>query len=297
MRVPYIKIHQSKAKEEIDKLKRADELLGQFKIRRDGTWVLIPVKSSSMEGEFEEIIRKRMEHVGSFEKIADFFVIRERSGWEGILQEIRDKQNPRAVFLDRGVEGQLRIRSLELIFGSGKPSGIHKENGLRYMVDLEKAYFSPRLGGLRGEITKRCIESTSSKIIVDMYAGVGPISVPLLKAGKRVISIDMNPFAVKLLSENMKLNKVHGEVLIADSNKIYGCFGGIDQIVMNNPTQPLSVTKSIIDNLESGTIIHTTYISGNIDKLEFDGAEVLERKIVHGYSPSSSLFYLRMKKK
>ena len=297
MRVPYIKIKQSRANEEIERLRRSDELLKQFKIRREGSWVMVPVRNSELEGEFEENSKKKMEHVGSFEKISDFFVIKEREGWEKVLDEIREKQNPRAIFLDKGVEGRLRIRKLELIYGKGKPTGIIKENGLRYIVDLQRAYFSPRLAGLRREITDNCLNSSDSELVVDMYAGIGPISIPLLKGGKKVLSIDVNPSAVELLSKNMRLNKVRGNMLIADSNSIFDCLEGVGEVIMNNPTQPLSVTNSIIGKMESGTVIHVTYISNKTDKIEFDGASVLERKIVHGYSPTSSLFYFRMRKK
>ncbi|MGC8562249.1 MAG: methyltransferase [Thermoplasmata archaeon] len=297
MRVPYVKIHRSEANEAIATLRKGGELLARFKIRREGDWVLIPVRSSTLEDEFEENAKKKMEHVGSFEKISDFFVIKEREGWENVLDEIKEKQDPRAIFLDKGVEGQLRIRKLELIYGTGKPNGIVKENGLRYMVDLERAYFSPRLAGLRREITENCLKSSVSGLVVDMYAGVGPISIPLLKAGKKVLSVDVNPSAIELLSYNMKLNRTKGEILIADSNGIFECFKGVGQVIMNNPTQSLSVTNKVIQSMESGTIVHATYISGRVDVIEFDGTEILERKIVHGYSPSSSLFYFRMRKK
>lgn len=297
MRVPYVKIEQSKANEEIERLRRTDELLTEFKIRRDGKWVMIPVKNSELEGEFESNTKKKMEHVGSFEKISDFYVIKEREGWEKVFDEIKEKQEPRAIFLDRGVEGQLRIRKLERIYGKGEPTGIIKENGFRYIVDLERAYFSPRLAGLRREITENCLNSSDSELVVDMYAGIGPISIPILKAGRKVLSMDVNPRAVELLSRNMRLNKVRGEVLIADSNRIFECLEHVGEVIMNNPTQPLSVTNRIIEMMESGTVIYATYISDRTDRIEFDGADVLERKIVHGYSPSSSLFYFRMRKK
>ncbi len=297
MRVHYIKVHQSEAKKELDRLKGEAELLDGFRIKRDGQWILIPVKNSDDLGDFEAITRKRMEHVGSFERVSDFFVIKDRDGWEEILDEIKDKQSPRAVFLDEGVEGSFRIRKLKRIYGTGSPAGVHRENGLRYNVDLERAYFSPRLAGLRGHIVEGCLRSPGSGLIVDMYAGVGPVSIPLLRGGLRVLSIDMNPDAVALLNSNMRLNRVEGETLIADSSTVYDCIGGVKEVVMNNPTQPLSVSKEIIGSLNAGTTIHLTHISNRMEKAGFEGAEVLEERVVHGYSPSSSLFYFKLRKK
>ncbi len=297
MSVPYVKVHQSGAKKEIEKLKAAGELLNHYRIRREGEWVLIPVKHSDSTGDFEENVDSKMVHVGSFERIADFFVIKEREGWEKILEELKEKQSPRAIFLDNGVEGSFRIRKLKRIDGTGKPSGIHKENGFRYAVDLEKAYFSPRLAGLRREITESVQNSKSDGLIVDMYSGIGPISIPLLRGNSRVLSIDINPEAIRLLSQNTKLNKVRGWAMVANSNEIFECLKGTDQVIMNNPTQPLSVSQNIINKLREGTLIHLTHISNRRDDVGFEGVDVIQSKIVHGYSPSSSLNYFRMRKK
>jgi len=297
LKVPFIKINKNKAEEEIERLKANGELLTGFKIKREGPTVLIPVRHSGEEGEFEEARNTKMNQVGSFERISDFFVIKERKGWERILEEIVGKQKPRAVFLDRGVEGPYRIRKMERVFGSGVPAGIHKENGYRYLVDLEVAYFSPRLAGLRKKINENCIESGKADLVVDMYAGIGPISIPLSKKGIRTVSIDMNEDAVKLLEYNAKLNRSKCEPLIADSNKIASCFSTADQVIMNNPTQSISLSEEVISTFRKGTKVHFTHIQEKGEKLEIEGVEILEEKEVHGYSPSSSLFYYMMLKR
>jgi tRNA (guanine37-N1)-methyltransferase len=297
LKVPYIKINKDNAKEEIERLKAVGELLVGFKVRREGSWVHIPVRHSDEEGEFEEVRTAKMSHVGSFERISDFFVIKEREGWERVLEEIVEKQKPRAVFLDKGVEGPYRIRNMERVFGSGNPSGIHKENGFRYLVDLEVAYFSPRLSGLRRRITENCIENGKVGLVVDMYAGIGPISIPLSRKGIRILSVDMNEDAVKLLANNSKLNRAKCEALIADSNQIASCFRTADQVIMNNPTQSLSLSGHIISSFRKGAIVHFTHIQEQREKLEIGGVKILEMKEVHGYSPSSSLFYYMMLKR
>ncbi len=297
MRVPFVRIRQKDAEKEIERLKESGEFLGDYKIRSEENWLLVPVKHSTETGDFVENPRIRMDHVGSFERVADFFVIKERDGWQEILEEIQRKQSPRAIFLDSGVEGAFRIRKLRRVYGTGNSAGIHKENGLRYNVDLERAYFSPRLAALRKEITDSCVKSSKSGLIVDMYAGVGPISIPLLKRNANVLSIDVNPAAVKLMVQNMRLNKVKGNAIIADSNRIYDCLGEVEQVIMNHPTQSLSVVQEIIGKLEKNTIIHVTYIAKRSESVGFDRVEIIKRKTVHGYSPSSSLYYFMLEKK
>ncbi len=297
MRVPYVKVLQSEAEEEIKRLRRNNQILREFKIRRAGDFVLIPVRDSETVGEFEENEKKTMGRVGSFERISDFFIIKGREGWEKIMEEIEIKQSPRAIFLDEGVAGPYRIRKLRRIYGTGKPAGIYRENGLRFLVDLERAYFSPRLAALRKRIVDNCVRDSREGLIVDMYAGIGPIVIPLLKAKRNVVAIDINPEAIKLLVENLKINKVSGQILIADSNSIYQCIKGVEQLIMNNPTQPIETTQKIIDSLNPGAFAHLTHISKREEKIHFRGVETLEVREVHGYSPSSSLFYYRLRKK
>lgn len=294
MRVHFVRIPYSKAEDEIRRLKDSGEFLSGFKMKRLSGSILIPVRNSGEYGEFEIKTRKRMSHVGSFERISDFFVIKERDGWEKIRDEIVENQHPRAVFLDRGVEGPLRLRKIERVHGSGEPEGIHRENGLRYMVDLKRAYFSPRLAGLRKLIVDRCASSSKPGLIVDMYAGVGPIIIPLLKRRVRSVGFDMNKEAIDLLSSNLKLNNVNGSITIANSNEIYGCFGSADQVIMNNPSQSIDISKKIIHSFSGDSVIHFLHISENKEPVSFDGLNILEEKKVHGYSPHSTLLYYRL---
>lgn len=296
MKVNYIKVVNKSAQETITKLKNSGEILSGFKIREERGYVLIPVRNSKLTGDFEMIERRRMRHVGSFERISDFFIIKERDGWEKILSEIVDKQSPRAVFIDRGVKGKYRLRNIERVYGDGNPEGIHKENGLRYYIDLRRAYFSPRLAGLRSHISGISNKLDKKNLVVDMYAGIGPITIPLLKKGIRTVAIDVNDDAIRLLRYNMMMNSVKGDVVIADSNEIYSCFKMATHVIMNNPSQPLSVSGSIIRSFNIGTEIHFLHLLNSNDQMNIEGVTILEKRVVHGYSPSSSLQYFRLKK-
>ena len=44
------------------------------------------------------------------------------------------------------VEGEFRTRRFRHVAGEARTVTLHKEHGLRYRVDLEGAYFTPRLG-------------------------------------------------------------------------------------------------------------------------------------------------------
>lgn len=293
--IPFKRVPSRDAEKYIYLLKERGELLKGYRIKRDGDYVLIPCKDGDEMGDFEKIVVNRMEQVGSYERIADFFVVKERDGWERIADEIINKQNPRAVFLDRGVIGNERKRDVTRIYGIGPPEGIHKENGIRLLVNIEKAYFSPRLGGIRERLLSNVLRYEHNNV-VDMYAGVGPISIILLKKGVKTYSFDINSFAINLLKYNFEINGVKGNYAVTDSNAISSCFRNADQIIMNNPTQPIDISKEIIEGFSSGTIIHYFLIDKRDSSLPFIDVDILERREVHGYSPSSSLFYYLLRR-
>ena len=54
-------------------------------------------------------------------------------------------------------------------------------------------------------------EITAQMVVFDIFAGVGPFSVPAAKKGATVYCNDLNPHSYSSLCTNMKKNKVKGE--------------------------------------------------------------------------------------
>ncbi len=137
--------------------------------------------------------------------------------------------------VDRGVEGDLRTRKLQVIAGPDRLTTLQKENGCRLRVDLANAYFSPRLAHERARIADQV---QPSERVLDMYAGVGPYAVLIANQGARVLGIDANPHAVGLARENAELNKVTDRIqlVIADASQLVPALTQrFDRIVMNLP--------------------------------------------------------------
>lgn len=284
-----MRVLKQDAEKEIDRLRKKGEFLNGFRIKHEGEFVLVPVRHSDEEGEFEESHSKKMRHVGSFESIGDFYVIKRRDGWEAIMDEILLKRKPRAVFIDEGVFGRERRRKLTRVAGEGEPEGIVKENGIRMKVNVEKAYFSPRLASIRSHLLENVLKY-EHKLVLDMYAGVGPISLLLLKNNINTISIDVNPFAIDLLSYNLRLNRLKGNPIIADSNSIAHCISP-NQVIMNNPTQDIGTSEEIVRRYGKGTVVHFFNLASKDFLIRWNFVDVLERREVHGFSPEDSLFY------
>ena len=108
----------------------------------------------------------------------------------------------RLVGLDRGVRGPERRREVERIAGSGPWATRHRENGLDFEVDLERAYFSPRLSG---EHARVAAEVRSGDAVYDLCCGVGPFSVTIARDGRAssIVAVDANPAAIELLRRTL----------------------------------------------------------------------------------------------
>ena len=109
------------------------------------------------------------------------------------------------------VEGDFRTRDLEILAGEDKTETEYKEFGCRFIVDVEKAFFSPRLSTERDRIADLVQEGET---VINMFGGVGMFSIIAAKRKKcTVYNIDINPIAAKLCEKNIELNKLAGKVI------------------------------------------------------------------------------------
>lgn len=119
------------------------------------------------------------------------------------------------------VHGTLRLRELEWIAGEKKTTTIHHEFGCVYKIDLAKAYFSPRLSYERNRIATLV---KPGEVVVNMFAGVGCYSIIIARnsEAEKIYSMDINPDAVGLMEENIKLNRVGYRVvpILGDAREV-----------------------------------------------------------------------------
>lgn len=157
----------------------------------------------------------------SFDVIGDIAIIK-------IPEELKKKErkigeqllkfkNIKTVLKKEGmVEDEFRIRKYKFLAGEKKKETLHKEYGCRYKLNVEKVYFSPRLGNERERIMKQVKDG--EKILV-MFAGIGPYAIQIAKNREVEISaIEINPKAVKYFKENVKLNKVEDKIKIFEGD-------------------------------------------------------------------------------
>ncbi|MEM2979477.1 MAG: class I SAM-dependent methyltransferase family protein, partial [Methanomassiliicoccales archaeon] len=239
----------------------------------------------------------------SFDIIGDIAVIKLPSELLRYRTEIgeammRAHPNVKSVVLDRGIKGGMRIMDLEIIAGEERTETVHTEYGLRFMLDLRKAYFNPRLATER----KRIATLTNPKeIVIDMFAGVGPYSIAIGKFAKprTLYAIDINPDAIHYLMKNVALNAISKVVPICeDARKAIRDLPMADRIVMNLPHSAMEFISDALSKLELMGTLHTYFIAERIEnnktaeailnKCHHDGyrTEILRCEELKTYSPS-----------
>jgi tRNA (guanine37-N1)-methyltransferase len=167
---------------------------------------------------------------------------------------------------------QYRIREFEVLAGEDHTETIHKEHGCRYLLDVRKVYFSARLGFEHDRVAKLVHDGET---VIDMFAGVGPFSIPMAKKRQSitVYAIDVNPEAIKYLEKNVRLNKVEGKVmpLLGDCRRVVQqkLRGISDRVVMNLPGQSFDYLDVACDAIKpTGGAIHLYTFSSEAPPFE-----------------------------
>jgi tRNA (guanine37-N1)-methyltransferase len=201
---------------------------------------------------------------GAFDQIGNIIILRipdsllhkRKIIGEVLLDKVK---TARSVYCQSSpVEGDFRIRKLELLAGEDKTETEYKEHGCRFKIDVEKTFFSPRLSTERDRIAGLIKEG---EIIINMFGGVGMFSIVAAKKKKcHVYNIDINPDAARLCSENILLNKLQGTVesIEGDATKIIEerLLEAGDRVLMLLPERSDEFLDSAIKAAKKKAIIH-----------------------------------------
>ena len=259
------------------------------------------------EHEFEEQkgqlkLEELLDVVPHFEIVGDIALIEDDVAEpEKVADAImKVKKNVKTVLAAQSpVEGEFRTRRFRTVAGEERTSTIHKEYGSRFYIDLERAYFTPRLATERSRILDQVKEGET---VVDMFAGVGPYSIMFARKNPniRVIAIDKNPDAVEFLRQNVELNSVPNvEAIEGDANLEAEKYAGIaDHMIMNLPHNANDFLDAAVKLCATNGIIHYYDITPEDDLFEsslklIDEAakragrttELVESRVVRSYAP------------
>jgi tRNA (guanine37-N1)-methyltransferase len=285
------------------------------KIASDGTHVYLPVlpelvdeillkeisdyEPVEMEFEPEPPIITPESILGyqpSFEVVGDIAIVEQEDAGLVAAALMSTCKNLRSVITPvSDVEGEFRTRRFRHVAGEERTITVHREHGLRYRVDLEGAYFTPRLGTERLRIARQV---APGDFVLDMFAGVGPFALLLARGGAKVVAIDKNPVAVKYLRENAILNRIDLEILEGDASDLARNYENTaDHVIMNLPHTAHQFLLPAIQAAKDGGVVHYYAISQDddlykdldlIEAAAFQlgvGINVLHKGVVRSYAP------------
>ena len=211
----------------------------------------------------DELTSEEIENLKtSFDTIGDIVILE-------IPDELQDKKQligdaaykftkRKAIYMKKSaIKGTIRVRDLEFLSGVDDSLTIHKEHGVRLKLDVREVYFSPRLATER----KRVMESVKDgEKILDMFCGIGPFPIVIARnKDVDITAVDINEAAIKYLDENIKLNKLKGNIesYCGDVREVSKGFKTkFDRIIMNLPGLAYSFLDVAIDLIEDDGIIN-----------------------------------------
>ena len=189
-------------------------------------------------------------------RIPDSLLIKKKIIGETLLDQVKIAKS--VFYQSSAVEGNFRTRNLEILAGEDNTETEYKEFGCRFTVDVENAFFSPRLSTERERIANLIQDG---EVMTNMFAGVGMFSIMAAKKKKcTVFSLDINPVASKLCEKNIKQNKLAGDVISinGDSTEIIKerLVDKSDRTLMLLPERSDEFLESAISTTKNNGIIH-----------------------------------------
>jgi len=209
-------------------------------------------------------LQESQELISSFDQIGDIIIVKipnslltkKKLIGETLLNEVKIAKS--VFYQASAVEGDFRTRNLEILAGEDRTETEYKEFGCKFTVDVENAFFSPRLSTERERIANLVQDG---EIIVNMFAGVGMFSIMIAKKKRcTVYSIDINPVATKLCEKNIISNKIVGNIISinGDASRVIQeqLENKSDRTLMLLPERSDEFLESAINATKSGGIIH-----------------------------------------
>ena len=260
-------------------LKTEGHLDIDHRIGSDGGCLLIPITCDSfhdypvVDADLEGIEHQETDYrmylpeeirdilPNSFDCIGDLIIIKiedELLQYKTQIGEalLKVNKNVRLVLMDGGVKGELRIRELEPIAGSGSSETRHRESGVTMITDPAKVYFNPRLATERMHVASKVRDG---EVIIDMFAGVAPFPLVICKHAHpaKIYSIDLNHEAYEFMKRNIKLNRADCiEPMEGDASEVVKTLPLADRVVMNLPQIAYRFLDVALSKTKKGGIVH-----------------------------------------
>lgn len=133
------------------------------------------------------------EHLLPYKKLIGEVLFDKISGCRTVVNKIQN------------IDNTYRNFQMEILKGDDDMVTTVKENNTVFKFDFSKVYWNSRLSTEHERIVKSI---NANDVCFDVFAGVGPFSIPLAKKKCFVYANDLNPESFKWLNHNAKENKI-----------------------------------------------------------------------------------------
>jgi tRNA (guanine37-N1)-methyltransferase len=282
-----VKVRTMDAEKTKDFLIRKGIFSKDYVVKREGEFIFFPIaKKAKLNIKDAEIVNVDIEEIQkektlntilekkltkkqlsllpcAYDMVGDIIIVEikdELKGKEKLIGNalLELHKNAKVIAAKSGIhEGEFRTRKLKVIAGENRKETIYKENGVQMKLDVEKVYFSERLGNERMRIAKQVKPGES---VLIMFSGCAPYPMVIAKnsSAKEIVGIEKNPAAHKYGLENIKLNHTTNVTLIkGDVKKVVKTLNKkFDRIAMPLPKSAEDFLDSALLVSKKGTIIH-----------------------------------------
>ncbi|MEM0157343.1 MAG: class I SAM-dependent methyltransferase family protein [Thermoplasmataceae archaeon] len=313
--IDHLRVPREMAQNAIERARRLGIVDYNFSIQNDAEYVLIPLVNGAVsEAEYPTVkapgrpAQKKYQPLGThgaFDVIGHIAItkIRNRDRAVSLAEAlISTNRSITTVYLDTGIQGEYRIRNLELLAGTDNPVAVYRENGVAMTMDVRKVYFSPRLATERMLVSK---DARDGEEILDMFSGIGPFSMNIARWHNCTVhAIDSNPDAIFYMQRSIMMNRLIGRVIPhnADVENALSEMNKFNRIIMNLPHDSFRYLGVALEHLNHGGILHyyeildVASLEERMEELRSRSLELLQKRVVHGYSSRESMFALWLRK-
>ncbi|KAM7542148.1 hypothetical protein Aperf_G00000019452 [Anoplocephala perfoliata] len=130
------------------------------------------------------------------------------------------------------IDNEFRTFAVDLMAGEANYLTEVKENGVTFNFDFSKVYWNSRLGTEHCRIVEEIklvaknSDTATSVVVYDVFAGVGPFSLPLARSGNcQVFANDLNPISFQFLEENLRRNSSRKHPISEEQMKCFNLDG------------------------------------------------------------------------
>ena len=184
------------------------------------------------------------------------------------------------------IEGISRVHPIEHLAGEEKYNSWHMEYGVQIRVDLQNAYFNPRLAEEHRRVS---LDVREGEQILDLFTGVGPFALHCTKQQNcTVYAVDINPHAITNLQKSINKNRLKGEIypIIGDSGEIFQLKHFFDRIILNLPEKSINYLPMAAELVRKDhkSVVHLYQFSKKTESPEQSFINSIHEKLNNKYS-------------